>query len=464
MSTAELMKHIDDLAQFIENLKAEVAKLTKALSSVGEDMFEIKVTNIPLDINVKAVESTITFNVEVTNTPIDINVKAVDSAVTFNVAVQNTPLDINITAVESTVTFNVNVQNTPLGVNITAVDSTITFNVKITNTPLDVNITAVESTVTFNVNVQGTANVNIAGATVYLNIKNEDNAKYAKEIYTDNGVVYSWITWNDYHTVFFPHGCRGHLEKIRIYCRNTSSSAISVDFGLKITPQSPPIYTITLNLDANASEGWYEITVNKWWDYDSLAIEQLTQPAGFEKGNASGGSNNTFYSTDRITYIPIGWRLMFRAVIHTTVGDIPVSGTVNTINIPNTTSGSSASGADVPGGDTCTLLNLEGTGTLKYACFQTFFTGWYIRFYVDGKLIRGHLAETTIYPLGEYDLQETNPSLGVRVLKWDTTGNEYVIEWNIPINFKKSLRIEAYNPDTSAHSITLIRCIYDLIS
>jgi len=126
-----------------------------------------------------------------------------------------------------------------------------------------------------------------------------------------------------------------------------------------------------------------------------------------------------------------------------TVGDLPVSGTLNTIEIPGVTTVPAVVGVEMDGGTSQDIINVSGAGIVEWMAFrlaQTVGTvseeSLTITFVIDG-------TSTTwgISGLNAVLGRTTKQTIGVTVNIYDTTNNIYAFAFNIPFRFHRSCRI-----------------------
>ena len=97
------------------------------------------------------------------STEIPVNINIAGQSVTMDVNIKSSEITLNVQITGSTVTLDVNIKS-----------SEVTLNVNIASQDVDLNVKITGQEVTLNVKVEGTANVNIAQAEVYLNVQNEN--------------------------------------------------------------------------------------------------------------------------------------------------------------------------------------------------------------------------------------------------------------------------------------------------
>jgi|GEM_PF-2991259 len=448
------------------------------------------------NINIESVSAGVTFNVNITGSTATLDVKITSSDAILSVLIigQTASLDIRIT--DSTVTLNVNIESIASGVvfnvaqsgtwtinavqtgdwsiNIESVSAGVTFNVNITG-----------STVTLDVNITGstaTLDVNIASSSVAINIKTETGAnividKLTESAYTEerriianNGTSptahfpYSVLVGK-----YFPRGCRGFINKIEISCANYDTADRKLYIYVSIQPGMAPIITAELTVPASTSRAWRAVTINRFWNYDSMFIyvkaETSSAPQVYydteEKYDAMHSSDNG------VTWTPQDRRYWFRVdMTGQTVGDLPITGTLNTIEVPGASSVIESETTLINPGETKTLISVEGSGKVEGLMFKMWIStgnphpgNCKLHFIIDGEdnsFIFAHLAD-----IFEYRTDTISPfSLTV----YDDASGNWGFALNKPIEFKLSFQLKVEStaaPDNTFHAkayalITLI--------
>lgn len=348
----------------------------------------------------------------------------------------------------------------PIGI----VSSSVTLDVSITSSTT-INVAITSSSVTLDVNVTGTANVNIESASVYLNVKNEGFIE-TRYLFENKGATASWIADTKYRCKFFGNNARGLISAIQLYAKNDTTTDETIEIRLAITPTGPAVHTYSLTIPANSAEGWYTVYPYLWWDYSTLAVQFHPQ------GNASlaydTGTPYDDYDSDTSyeTMHPRAHRWWMKVWLNgQPSGAVPVAGTLNTINIPNKSTGSSTANITINPNTEVSLMTIEGTGKIKYIRLYTNYHNMYFKFYADGDLISWSGGDYTCTPyLLDYH-EQTRRSLRATCLRYDTTNNVFYIEWNVEMAFKKSFEIRAENLDAAnSHIASVGYCIYEKIT
>ncbi len=415
---------------------------------------EIKITSDQIPMEVKVSES-ITLNVIVQSGSVDANLKSVDPSVVITVQVQSGNLDVNIKTVSPDVTFNVTVQSGTIDANLKNVDPTVTINVKVTNTPVDVNIYS-QST-TLNVNVQGTASVSIDNATVYLNVKRDisEPAVQTFESFPIDQRDTDLDLGGAGRSFYLHHGARGAIDNIQIYVKNTTGADQTVTVEVGIRQDLPPLFTLTTTVTASETDYVRKTLVfAQLWDYDSIAITVKSASGVYIAGKTAWGhggyKGGTFQAPDYIPYVKIVWS-------GKPAGYLPVSGTVNTIQIPNTSAAQEAVDIVVPAKSTKTAIKIEGTGRLKYVFAWMLNPNVFVRILVDDKLIENMNPESL------NKLNVIKERTGWRLLHYSASASEYGMDYILELPFRKSLEIRLYNAATSDQTVT-VKAVYEVIS
>jgi hypothetical protein len=162
----------------------------------------------------------------------------------------------------------------------------------------------------------------------------------------------------------FPRGCRGFISLINVYAKCTSGT-YNLIVELRPNLCSAPIYTFTQAVTGAA--GTIAVVVNRWWNYDSLVISLYTDNGNVYYGYYACNEFQADYfgSADAgATWLPSNAQLIIEPYIRSlTAGDIPVSGTVNNIPIPNTSSRMVQTSIIVPAGLSPTVISsVNGSG------------------------------------------------------------------------------------------------------
>jgi len=246
----------------------------------------------------------------------------------------------------------------------------------------------------------------------------------------------------------FAIQCRGWIQTVLVYAKSNTGSPQTLTVVL--SPYVGAGRVATVNITVDTTWNWYSGTVNKYWNYDTLHVYTVRTSWDGSLGVEHVGADDT-YSSDEI-----GWNASggYRRFIRVTlamrpVGDVPVSGTVNNIQIPNSASYASIGSTAIAAGATGTLLTFTGAGHLVYVHFWADHVNMSIIIEADGTQV----FENTMTGLNSEGYCPATP--GVSLLKYST--GDYDVQVTLRIEFLRQLRILAHNYDASSHS-ALARC------
>jgi hypothetical protein len=307
--------------------------------------------------------------------------------------------------------------------------------------------------VTLNVSITGTPTVNIqtsGGANIVIDKLTQGAYTERQSILANNGATASMATGN-YTTKkgkFFPRGARGFIRYIDIYCDNTDSASHTLTVKLSPMPGMGPVAVFTLSVAAGSSAAWRTIWVNRFWNYDSLFIWVISDSDSYGNLGIDTGSPYDFYgSTDEVSWSFSTYRLWVRVGFSgETVGDLPVSGTVNTVQIPSISSGVSSGSVNIPANVETSVLTVKGAGECDliecYVLANTNAHNTLFKIYCDGNFIGG------FYPYGLYGAGYTASTPGISLLKYAVDGYcSFIITKKL--YFRRMLEIKAVNPSVS---------------
>ena len=325
-----------------------------------------------------------------------------------------------------------------------------------------VNIAA--SAVTLNVAIQSSAvtlNVNIAAQTVDINIKTSGGAniiidKLTVGAYTErrstlsnNGETPSWwqVTGDERLGKFFPRGCRGFINAIEVYCQNLSSTVdATITVYLSPHPSMGPVATANISVPKLSAEAWRTAAFNRMWNYDSLFIFVVVSHYLTKIGYDSDIPYDRYDSPDGITWTHSDHRFWFKVLMKgETVGDVPVSGTLNVVEIPSLSAARQAQTLDVPAQSALYDTAQVGSGEILIVVFtcdsDAASSQLHPRILCDGASV---LPVDCAFDIWEATLISSD-TLGICLGKWDTTGHIYTIVVVVPYPFKRTLEVGFYN-------------------
>ena len=275
-------------------------------------------------------------------------------------------------------------------------------------------------------------------------------------------------TGQTYRAKFFSRGCRGKIERLEIYCRRDAAGVLDLSFSPH--PCMGPLYTVRVT--PGAAWAWVAATFLQMWNYDSLFVWVSRCDVDVQYGSGAILPHDGHYSTDAgATWAAIGIRLCIR-VMYTgeTPGDVPVSGTINTIEIPSVGSEMAADTiAAVPSNVVTTICIAEGAGTLLEARLD-FYTSVTPTAGVDPPAVRYQLRLTTEDGIAGFtdnrDLTQSCVATSGRSSKgefWQCTVQEpeydrTFMRVRLPIKFRRRLTLQAVH--TTGVNVRVTGSIY----
>jgi len=366
-------------------------------------------------------------------------------------------------------TYPITIKGQTLNVAVDLVAQTIgTVKVEIAaqTVTLNVNISSVSSGVTFNVNVASSVDINVktsSGANIVID-KLVDSAHNARqEVFIQNHGTTPTLVTSDPTIArgkLFARGMRGHPMAIYVYTKNTDS--VNHTLTVKVAPfvGFAPVWTGTITVPAGFGPDWISVTFRRPWLYDSMFIWVKTDSASgiylaqniasYDKADAFDSSDEVFWSEAEYNW----WIKVYQA--GETVGDLPVTGTVSTVNLPVQSSGASGGTVLVPAGGTATALEVKGCGVVENLVLYSNYCNMYVRIYCDDQLqlIDPLLVAHDTLQFNNWQAAVSSVGVGVNVIlsKYDTTNNRYCFQLNIKFQFRRNFKVVFYNPDSVDHS------------
>jgi len=324
--------------------------------------------------------------------------------------------------------------------------------------PFDIRITEVTAGVTFNVHVESaeTFTVNIqtsAGANIVIDKLTTEAYKEDRRTLSNNGTTPSIMAPGKeyYFGKFFPRGCRGYINTIEIYCGNSDTTDHTLYIYISPQPGMGRVVSTSLTVSAGASNSWRSISIQRFWNYDSMFIYIIGDSSSYPTvGYDTGTPYDQSYSSDEVTWTPQTRRLWVRVnMTGETVGDLPISGTINTVGLPAVASSSVSGVTGIDPGATATLITISGAGRILRVSLYSNTDVVEFRFYVDGVQIDREALTAAGYFQGNYlsahGYTECTPS--VQLLSY-TSGGITRIAVTIPFEFKRQFEVRAVNHDT----------------
>jgi hypothetical protein len=273
---------------------------------------------------------------------------------------------------------------------------------------------------------------------------------------SNNGVTPSGPNPFDYRKgKFFPRGCRGFIQSVELYLKG-AAGAVTVTVSFRVHPEGGEVFNVSYVLGASAAEGWKTIAVNSMWNYDSMFVvcysADTTSSVGFEDSGTPYDAYFASPGTEEYSTVA-NVRFWYRVVmIGQTIGDLPVSGTVNTVALPRSASQLTGNVASIPDGAETSILTIAGAGILVQAeisfgsttapSASVVYSMW---LYADGvlaaivgnrQITQSQTATSGRCAIGELYPTPSRTSLTVR----------------LPIEFLRSLEIKGYQTTGGAIS------------
>jgi hypothetical protein len=329
---------------------------------------------------------------------------------------------------------------------------TITGTVSITGTVTITGAVTITGTVTITGAVtitSGAVTISTVGGTNIIIDKLLQGSYLARAVYlsNDNGVVaptappYS-VTGPGIQGKFFPRGARGFLVTLEVYCKRTSSGTITINCAPNVGMGATYTGTIT----PSGSWGWQYLGVNKFWNYDSIFIWLSAAGADVSIGYDTTEPTDYYAVSDGEEVWGYGdFRDYMRAYITgESIGDLPVSGTINVIPIPSVVSASVADILTIAAAGSYDWNLIKGAGKLLYAQWSLTtdesIAALQPRIKVDDVDITPWNSVFTVW----YANYVGKEGLGFRFGVYDTTNKFYTLICTVPIEFKRKLEIGIY--------------------
>jgi len=352
-------------------------------------------------------------------------------------------IPINIAKADATVNSNATISGVVAGVyvpiTIHSVESGVIF---------DINISSVSAGVTFNVNITGTPTVNIqtsGGANILIDKLTQSAYTERQSVLANNGSTPLMIGYNLTYKrgKFFPRGCRGFIRAIEIYCDNADTASHTFTIKLSPMPGMGPVATFTLYVAAGSSADWRSVSVRRFWNYDSLFIWVSSDSDSYGLLGYDYGAPYDFYtSIDEVSWIFSTMRLWFKVILSgETVGDLPVSGTVNVIEVPASATYMQGSEKLVPHDTETSLITIYGSGSVVemgvvfYTATAPSASVMYMLYaYVDGQLAG---SWTNVVATQSNTATSGRCPVGIFVQRSSETG---LVFW-VPLKFRYSFEL-----------------------
>lgn len=324
-----------------------------------------------------------------------------------------------------TVTGSVSVSGT-VGISGTV---TITGTVNVSGT---VTITGAVTVTSGTVNVQTTG-----GANIVIDKLTQTAYIERRSTISNNGTLTNWRyrTGDQRDGKFFTRGCMGFIDTIDVYCKSTDPGEQKITVYISPDPSLGYVAKADVTVPSLASEAWRSATFKRMWPYDKLFIFVVGSVSGVKWAMDDGTAENrdAYLSSDAGASWDYGSaRFHFQVSMKgQTVGDLPVSGTVSTVEIPHSGSYIDTGYVTVPSQATpeTTVLTVNGAGYCENFIWETTHDDVILRIYTDGYQAgavkassweaRGFNASTPKHALTKF--QDGLSCFGVEAVKYEFT-------------------------------------------
>jgi hypothetical protein len=324
-------------------------------------------------------------------------------------------------------------------------------------------------TITTLTGITNPINVKTSGATnIVLDLLTQGAYTERRSTLSNQGASASWYyaTGNERYSKFFPRGCRGFISSIDFWCKDAGASGGTITVYISPKMGMGPVYSGTITVPAGGAAATRSWTPNISWSYDSLFVFWVSSSTDIQVGYDAGTPNDSFYSTDAgatWTAGAVRWWIQIQMAAET-CGDVPVSGIINNIEIPNV-AGIRRTGAITVVAQTEELDTIQlGAGRLLYAAFYAGSANdrddLIPRLYCDGVNVMPF--DNTMATQQTLFITATSP--GVTIGVWDTTNHYYTIIVTSPFPFKRSLQLGFFNDDLAANRSGFVYYVYEKIS
>jgi len=254
---------------------------------------------------------------------------------------------------------------------------------------------------------------------------------------------------------FFPRGCRGHIHRLGIYCYRDGVGTITLSYAPQ--PGMGAVGSVTITPGLTWNWAWGDVDI--FWNYDSLFIWISACSSVVYWGVNDVTPYDTYtYSAGTGLWSPSDeWRMLIRAeYTGLTAGDLPVSGTLNTVELPHASSFSSIASTSIPAGQEVTMVSFNGAGYHEYTDFEGAEEDYIsVKVYCDGSLV------------DEFFGAELETDYGVSTPKFSKlaffAGGAFRVLLTARYEFKRNFTIKAKNSGASAYNAWVNRSLCNLI-
>jgi cytoskeletal protein CcmA (bactofilin family) len=305
------------------------------------------------------------------------------------------------------------------------------------------------------------------GANIVIDMLTQAAYLERRSTLSNNGVTPSGPNPFDYRKgKFFPRGCRGFIQSVELYLKG-AAGAVTVTVSFRVHPEGGEVFNVSYVLGASAAEEWKTIAVNSMWNYDSMFVvcysADTTSSVGFEDSGTPYDAYFASPGTEEYSTVA-NVRFWYRVVmIGQTIGDLPVSGTINTIEVPSLASARQAQQLSVPVTSALYDTLQPGAGEMIICIFSVSsdndLNNLNPRIRIDGSQVLP--VDTSIASWKMYYLSATTPGIAIGV--YDASGHNYSLVVAISLPFRRSLEVGFYNIDPSNVRTGYVNYVYKKI-
>ena len=280
----------------------------------------------------------------------------------------------------------------------------------------------------------------------------------------DNGVTTptappSNLTGTTYKGKFFPRGCRCFLRGFRVYCKRTGAGTLTLAFS----PQQGMGEIGTAVVTPGADWDWHAGLLEQFWNYDSMFVWVKSCDADVSFGYDVTSPYDGWHSTDNgVKWWHENRRYFIRILAYgLTAGDVPVSGIVNTIQIPSSSDTRLYKATNLDSDNPFVLKTIDGSGEIEYLVFknsaETDSQYTTLGIYCDGKLA----FQWAFSVLNDRGFTATTPA--IQLLKYGADA-DCVMNITLKISFKRQLVIKAQRKAGAPTQATYLEGLVNLIT
>jgi hypothetical protein len=170
---------------------------------------------------------------------------------------------------------------------------------------------------------------------------------------------------------------------------------------------------------------------------------------GFDDGSPYDGHD----SSDEVTWVPVTGRYWIRVgYAGETVGDLPVSGTVNVIDVPSaTTSAGGVGDINVPSATETTLLDIKDVGELLGLELYITYANSTFKIFVDDVQLN-FLGRNYLNVQEWYDRVGVCTGIPISLVKYDDTNKRFTFQIFERWQFRRSFKVTVIQSSGSAQT------------